>query len=106
MGVCGIPVLGDPAVQGDDVANLDLVANGAAEDEQTLAGGRILIRLRRAQEDAIGANGSDKTLDALDVLSVVRRQELVAVDLGDGDGRGNGGGGQEGGDGLHGERGP
>lgn len=97
-----LPVLGDLAIQGDYVTDLDLVTDGVAKHEEALAGGRVLIGLGRAQEDTVCANGRDEALDAGNGLALEGRQESVPVDLGNGDGRGHASRGEKGRDGLHG----
>lgn len=84
-GLC-IPVLHDTAVEGDNVSNLDLVDDVAIEDIETLRGGGILVGSGRTQVDALAALGSNQALDVGDVLVLEGRDELVTVDLGDGQG--------------------
>ena len=85
----GGPVLGHLGrTKGDDVADIDRLADGVAEDIDRLGGGVIVVGRGRADVDTGRGLGRDETGDVADGLAVVGRDVLVAVDLGDGQSRG------------------
>lgn len=82
-----IPILLDQSAEGNNIPLLDLLPNRAAKHKQALGRGRVIVRLRRAQVDAVGSNSRHQARHPRDVLVLERRQEPVAVDFGDANGR-------------------
>lgn len=82
-----IPILLDQSAEGNNIPLLDLLPNRATKHKQALGRGRVVIRLRRAQVDAVGRNSRHQARHPRDVLVLERRQEPVAVDFGDANGR-------------------
>lgn len=90
-----VPVLLNLAVQSNDIADRQVRANGATEDVDGLRGRLIIVRLGRANPDPAGTLGKNQTCDVGHGLVLVRGQELVAIDLGNGQGGDGAGGGEE-----------
>lgn len=88
-------VLGDRAVQADGVADGDR-RDGAGEDEEALAGGRVRVRLGVLDPEsarAVRADAGDDARDAGDLLADERGDTGRALDVVDADARGVLGGG-------------
>lgn len=95
------PVLENGAVKLDDVANSKVCADIAVKDVDGLRGQVVVVGHGGADPDTVGTLGEDEAFNSRHILSLERRQELVAVDLGNGGSRNGTGEGEKGGGDLH-----
>lgn len=84
----GLPILLNEAIESYNVSDSNLANSRLAKDVQSLGCHRAAIRLGGSQVEARAANSRDKTLDVGDILPLVRRKVLVAIDLSNGQGSG------------------